>query len=107
MKTVTSADGTVIAYDRTGDTAPFAPDREYEDLAAVAAAGTEPPFVFATHPGRRLRCALPPRGCLSRASLPTRRRSPTTRPRRRVPTRPPASANWSPRGGNAMRLSFG
>ncbi|MGB6613218.1 MAG: alpha/beta hydrolase, partial [Trebonia sp.] len=89
METVTSADGTVIAYDRTGDgpilivsvgafctrhtfvapaeltrrftvvtydrrgrgdsgdTAPFAPEREYEDLAAVAAAtGTESPFVF-------------------------------------------------------------
>jgi pimeloyl-ACP methyl ester carboxylesterase len=89
METVTSADGTVIAYDRvgegralivsvgafctrqtfvapddlrkrfavvtydrrgrgdSGDTQPFAPEREYEDLAAVAAAtGTEPPFVF-------------------------------------------------------------
>jgi len=31
----------------SGDTAPFAAEREYEDLAAVvAAAGTEPPFVF-------------------------------------------------------------
>ena len=150
METVTSADGTVIAYDRTGDgpilivsvgafctrhtfvapaeltrrftvvtydrrgrgdsgdTAPFAPEREYEDLAAVAAAtGTDRRSCSATHPARRLRCALPPGGCLSRASPPTRRRSPTTRPRRRVPTRPPASANWSPRGGNAMRLSFG
>jgi pimeloyl-ACP methyl ester carboxylesterase len=89
METVTSADGTVIAYDRTGDgpalivsvgafctrqtfaapedlrrrftvvtydrrgrgdsgdTGPFTPEREYEDLAAVAAAaGPEPPFVF-------------------------------------------------------------
>ncbi len=89
METVKSADGTVIAYDRTGDgpplmvsvgafctrqtfaapadlrqrftvvtydrrgrgdsgdTEPFAPEREYEDLAAVAAAaGPEPPFVF-------------------------------------------------------------
>jgi pimeloyl-ACP methyl ester carboxylesterase len=89
MQTVTSADGTVIAYDRagdgpplivsvgafctrqtfvapaelrqrftvitydrrgrgdSGDTEPFAPEREYEDLAAVAAvAGPEPPFVF-------------------------------------------------------------
>ena len=89
METVKSADGTVIAYDRTGDgpplivsvgafctrhtfaapedlrqrftvvtydrrgrgdsgdTEPFAPEREYEDLAAVAAAaGSEPPFVF-------------------------------------------------------------
>jgi pimeloyl-ACP methyl ester carboxylesterase len=89
METVTSADGTVIAYDRagdgpalivsvgafctrqafaapadlrqcftvvtydrrgrgdSGDTEPFAPEREYEDLAAVAAAaGPEPPFVF-------------------------------------------------------------
>lgn len=89
METVKSADGTVIAYDRTGggpvlivcvgafctrhafvppaelkqrftvvtydrrgrgdsgDTAPFSPEREYEDLAAVAAAtGNEPPFVF-------------------------------------------------------------
>src|SRR6266478_5448659 len=89
VETVTSADGTVIAYDRvgdgpvlivsvgafctrhtfaaprdltqqftvvtydrrgrgdSGDTEPFAPEREYEDLAAVAAAtGPEPPFVF-------------------------------------------------------------
>ena len=43
---------TVVTYDRrgrgdSGDTEPFAPDREYEDLAAVAAAtGPEPPFVF-------------------------------------------------------------
>lgn len=89
METVTSADGTAIAYDRvgdgpvlivsvgafctrhtfvpprdlaqrftvvtydrrgrgdSGDTEPFAPEREYEDLAAVAAAaGTERPCVF-------------------------------------------------------------
>ena len=43
---------TVITYDRrgrgdSGDTAPFMPEREYDDLAAVAAAtGPEPPFVF-------------------------------------------------------------
>ncbi|HEU5392627.1 MAG TPA: alpha/beta hydrolase, partial [Streptosporangiaceae bacterium] len=43
---------TVVTYDRrgrgdSGDTEPFAPEREYEDLAAVAAAaGHEPPFVF-------------------------------------------------------------
>lgn len=43
---------TVVTYDRrgrgdSGDTAPFAPEREYDDLAAVAAAtGPEPPFVF-------------------------------------------------------------
>jgi pimeloyl-ACP methyl ester carboxylesterase len=43
---------TVITYDRrgrgdSGDTQPFAPEREYEDLAAVAAAASpEPAFVF-------------------------------------------------------------
>jgi pimeloyl-ACP methyl ester carboxylesterase len=43
---------TVVTYDRrgrgdSGDTVPFAAEREYEDLAAVAAAtGAEPPFVF-------------------------------------------------------------
>ena len=43
---------TVITYDRrgrgdSGDTEPFAAEREYEDLAAVAAAaGPQPPFVF-------------------------------------------------------------
>jgi len=43
---------TVVTYDRrgrgdSGDTEPFAPQREYEDLAAVAAAaGQQPPFVF-------------------------------------------------------------
>lgn len=89
MRTVTSADGTVIAYDHagdgpalivsvgafctrhtfvvpddlrqrftvvtydrrgrgdSGDTQPFAPEREYDDLAAIAAVtGPEPPFVF-------------------------------------------------------------
>lgn len=89
MDTVRSADGTVVAYDRTGvgrplivsvgafctrqafvapeelrqrytvvtydrrgrgdstDTEPYTPEREYEDLAAVATAtGTEAPFVF-------------------------------------------------------------
>lgn len=94
MDTVKSADGTVIAYDRTGsgppliitvgafctrhtfvapealsqrytvvtydrrgrgesgDTLPYAPQREYEDLAAVAsAAGPETPFIFAHSSG--------------------------------------------------------
>jgi pimeloyl-ACP methyl ester carboxylesterase len=43
---------TVVTYDRrgrgdSGDTQPFAPEREYEDLAAVAAAlGPQPPLVF-------------------------------------------------------------
>jgi pimeloyl-ACP methyl ester carboxylesterase len=43
---------TVVTYDRrgradSGDTEPFRPEREYEDLAAVAdATGPEPPFVF-------------------------------------------------------------
>jgi pimeloyl-ACP methyl ester carboxylesterase len=43
---------TVFTYDRrgrgdSGDSTPVAAEREYEDLAAVAAAaGTEPPFVF-------------------------------------------------------------
>ncbi len=43
---------TVITFDRrgrgdSGDTRPYAPEREYEDLAAVtSAAGQEPPFVF-------------------------------------------------------------
>src|SRR5215475_14406940 len=49
---------TVVTYDRrgrgdSGDTEPFAPEREYEDLAAVAAAtaGSEPPFVFSHSSG--------------------------------------------------------
>lgn len=43
---------TVVTYDRrgrgdSGDIQPYAAEREYEDLAAVAsAAGPEPPFVF-------------------------------------------------------------
>jgi hypothetical protein len=38
----------------SGDTAPFAPEREYEDQAAIAAAtGTEPPFVFGHSSARR------------------------------------------------------
>jgi pimeloyl-ACP methyl ester carboxylesterase len=89
METVKSADGTVIAFDRTGDgpvlivslgalctrhtfvppealtqrfavitydrrgrgdsgdTQPYAPEREFDDITALAAAtGSEPPFVF-------------------------------------------------------------
>jgi len=47
-----AAQFTVVTYDRrgrgdSGDTEPFTAQREYEDLAAVAAAtGTEPPFIF-------------------------------------------------------------
>jgi pimeloyl-ACP methyl ester carboxylesterase len=105
VETVTSADGTVIAYDRTGDgpilvvsvgafctrhtfvapaeltrrftvvtydrrgrgdsgdTAPFASEREYEDLAAVAAAtGTEPPFVFGHSSGAAIALRAAARG---------------------------------------------
>jgi pimeloyl-ACP methyl ester carboxylesterase len=105
METVTSADGTIIAYDRTGDgpvlivsvgafctrhtfvppagltrrftvvtydrrgrgdsgdTEPFAPEREYEDLAAVAAAtGTEPPFVFGHSSGAAIALRAAARG---------------------------------------------
>lgn len=105
METVTSADGTIIAYDRTGegpvlivsvgafctrhtfvppaeltrrftvvtydrrgrgdssDTAPFAPEREYEDLAAVAAAtGTGPPFVFGHSSGAAIALRAAARG---------------------------------------------
>lgn len=105
MQTVTSADGTIIAYDRSGDgpvlivsvgafctrhtfvpptgltrrftvvtydrrgrgdsgdTAPFVPEREYEDLAAVAAAtGTEPPFVFGHSSGAAIALRAAARG---------------------------------------------
>jgi pimeloyl-ACP methyl ester carboxylesterase len=47
-----TAQFTVVTYDRrgrgdSGDTEPFTAQREYEDLAAVAAAtGTKPPFIF-------------------------------------------------------------
>jgi len=53
---------TVFTYDRrgrgdSGDTQPFAPEREYEDLAAVAgAAGAEPPFVFGHSSGAATHC---------------------------------------------------
>jgi pimeloyl-ACP methyl ester carboxylesterase len=59
---------TVVTYDRrgrgdSGDTAPFAPEREYEDLAAVAAAtGTEPPFVFGHSSGAAIALRAAARG---------------------------------------------
>jgi len=105
METITSADGTTIAYDRTGagpvlivsvgafctrhtfvppaeltrqftvvtydrrgrgdsgDTSPFTPEREYEDLAAVAAVtGTEPPFVFGHSSGAAIALRAAARG---------------------------------------------
>ena len=57
---------TVVTYDRrgrgdSGDTEPFAPEREYEDLAAVAAAvGPEPPFLFGHSSGAAIasRCCI-------------------------------------------------
>ena len=52
---------TVVTYDRrgrgdSGDTEPHAVEREYEDLAAVAAAaaGSQPPFVFGHSSGGAL-----------------------------------------------------
>jgi pimeloyl-ACP methyl ester carboxylesterase len=105
METVTSADGTTIAYDRAGDgpvlivsagafctrhsfvppaeltrrftvitydrrgrgdssdSDPFAPEREYEDLAAVAAVtGSEPPFVFGHSSGAAIALRAAARG---------------------------------------------
>jgi pimeloyl-ACP methyl ester carboxylesterase len=46
-----SARFTVYTYDRrgrgdSGDTQPYAPEREYEDLAAVASVCARPPYVF-------------------------------------------------------------
>ncbi len=57
---VLAASFTVVTYDRrgrgdSGDRQPYAPEREYEDLAAVAAAtATEPPFVFGHSSGAAL-----------------------------------------------------
>ena len=113
METATSADGTVIAYDRagagpalivsvgafctrgtfaappgltaqftvvtydrrgrgdSGDTAPFTPEKEYEDLAAVAAAtGSQPPFLFGHSSGaaialRAVAAGLPAAGVVA------------------------------------------
>jgi|SRR5260221_8615246 len=71
---------TVVTYDRrgrgdSGDTEPFAPDREYEDLAAVAAAtGPEPPFVFGHSSGAAI-------ALRAAAGLPVRHRRRGTRGR--------------------------
>jgi len=109
VNTVTSADGTVIAYDRagagpalvvsvgafcdrhtfvppaefsgsytvytydrrgrgdSGDTQPYAPEREYEDLAAVAAATGERPFVFGHSSGAAIALRAAARGVPMRA----------------------------------------
>jgi pimeloyl-ACP methyl ester carboxylesterase len=61
---------TVVTYDRRGrgdssDTDPFAPEREYEDLAAVAVAaatGIEPPFVFGHSSGAAIALRAAARG---------------------------------------------
>src|SRR5262249_7422282 len=60
---------TVVTYDRrgrgdSGDTEPFAPEREYEDLAAVAA-GTRPAGRGRRAPGRRFGSAPPPGGAFA------------------------------------------
>ena len=54
-----SKDYTVYFYDRrgrgeSGDTAPYAPEREYEDLAAVIAATGETPYVLGYSSGAAL-----------------------------------------------------
>jgi len=60
---------TAVTYDRrgrgdSGDTEPFAPEREYEDLAAVAAAtGPEPPFVFGHSSGAAIALRPPRLAC--------------------------------------------
>ena len=67
---------TVVTYDRrgrgdSGDTEPFAAAREYEDLAAVAAAtGSEPPFLFGHSSGaaitlRAVAAGLPAAGLVA------------------------------------------
>ncbi len=82
---------TVVTYDRrgrgdSGDTQPFAPEREYEDLAAVAAVtGPNRRCCSATRPARRSRCGPPRLACRPRASSPTRHRS-STRTRHRQPS---------------------
>jgi pimeloyl-ACP methyl ester carboxylesterase len=67
---------TVVTFDRrgrgdSGDTEPFAAEREYEDLAAVAAAtGSVPPFIFGHSSGaaialRAVAAGLPAAGIVA------------------------------------------
>jgi len=72
---------TVCTYDRrgrgdSGDTQPYSPDREIEDLAAVVeACGGASVFAYGHSSGPRWRCK-PPRGaCRSLRSRPTSRRT--------------------------------
>src|SRR5262252_2881019 len=104
---------TVITYDRrgrgdSGDTQPFAPEREYEDLAAVAAAaGPEPPFVFGHSSGAaialRAAAAGVPLAAIAAYEAPFQNEDTHARPS----TRHPISANWSAPGGRARRSGSG
>jgi pimeloyl-ACP methyl ester carboxylesterase len=148
METVKSADGTVIAYDRTGDgpalivsmgafctrqsfvppeelkqrftvvtydrrgrgdsgnTEPFAPEKEYADLAAVAAAtGPEPPFVFGHSSGAAITLRAAAAGLP--ASSPTGRRSSTRTRHRRLLIRQTAFVSWLAPAAGARRLLSG
>ena len=58
---------TVYTYDRrgrgdSGDTQPYAPEREYEDLAAVASVGAETPSVFGHSSGAAIALRAAARG---------------------------------------------
>ena len=139
MHTVTSADGTTIAYDRTGagdpvvlvagafsyrrypgqvklaellsgrftvynydrrgrgdsgDTQPYAIEREIEDLAAVSGAAGGEVHVWSLSSGAVWPSTRPPPGCRS-ASWPCRNRRSESTPR--TGARQPTCASMSPR----------
>ena len=106
-----SSELVAFAYDRrgrgdSGDTAPYAVEREVEDLQALIEEAGGSAFVFghSSGAGLTLETAARMRG-IDKAASTSRRTSSTTADRRSRPTMPTASRSCSRKVAAATRLS--
>ena len=91
LAAVLASDFTVFNYDRrgrgpSGDTLPYAIEREIEDIEAVIGAAGGAAYLYGSSSGPRWRSTRPPPGCRSRSSRSGSRRTSSTRTPGRRPT---------------------